>query len=69
MDLALKLDDPAPALKKMDDLNAKRATLVAELQGAEREYMQLLSAAGITKEMISRAPNRPDRARPVRAVR
>lgn len=52
LDLALKLQDPAPALRKVDELEAQRRALQDELETAERERLARAALREITPEQI-----------------
>ena len=52
MDLAPELDDPGPALRKINELESKRKILAAEVQQLENEYSAQASLRGITETQV-----------------
>lgn len=53
MDLALQLEDPAPALRKVNELEAKRRAIADEVARLEREYTVQTALAHITDQQVT----------------
>ena len=53
MDLALQLTDPAPALRKISELEARRNALQAEIAQLEQEYVQQALLKTLTEERVA----------------
>ncbi len=54
MDLATDLDDPGPALRKINELESKRKMLAAEVTQLESEYSAQASLKGITEAQVGK---------------
>ncbi len=54
LDLATGLDDPAPALRRVDELEAERRAKSAELQALEAEAEQARTIGAITPDVVRR---------------
>jgi site-specific DNA recombinase len=52
VDLAAQLDDPAPVLRRVKDLEHQRAALIAELAELQRRQMQQSSAGAIDADQV-----------------
>jgi DNA invertase Pin-like site-specific DNA recombinase len=52
MDMAVKLENPDPVLRKVEELEKKRTLLSAELQTQERELMNAKEMANISTEQV-----------------
>jgi site-specific DNA recombinase len=52
MDLAMRLEDPAPALRTVDGLEKRRKGLAEEIARLEREHTARLSVAGVTEAQV-----------------
>lgn len=57
MDLAMSLDDPAPALRKVNDLEAQRRTLADEMERLEREFAAQQALQAITEDQVAELIN------------
>ena len=53
MDLALQLDDPAPALRKVNELEAKRRAIADEMERLERDYTVQQALQGVTEDQVA----------------
>lgn len=53
MDLAVKLDNPDPALKKINELETQRKPLEDQIARLEREYSMQSALANITKPQVA----------------
>ncbi len=53
MDMALQLTDPAPALRKINDLEVRRTELQAEIAQLERDYVQQAMLRTLTEERVA----------------
>ena len=54
MDLASMMDEPQPALRRIEDLEAERATLERQLEAAEQDAAQAKLVESITLEDVQR---------------
>ncbi|MCU7845341.1 MAG: recombinase family protein [Candidatus Thiodiazotropha sp. (ex Monitilora ramsayi)] len=54
MDLAVQLADPAPALRKVNELEARRKSLSEEIERLERDYAVQIAMQSITRDDIKR---------------
>lgn len=52
-DLALQLEDPAPMLRKIQELEARRRGLAEEINRIEREHALQSALRGVTREQIA----------------
>jgi hypothetical protein len=52
MDLAIALDDPAPALRKVNELEARRSRLVDEISRLEQEQAMQAALSQITPDHV-----------------
>ena len=53
MSLALQLEDPAPAIRKVDELEKRRKVLVDELARLEAEYQAQAQLAAISEDQVA----------------
>lgn len=54
MDITGRLEDPAPALRKIDELERMRGTLARELAAIETKQAQSVVAADVTEDQVNR---------------
>ncbi|MGD9172159.1 MAG: recombinase family protein [Candidatus Thiodiazotropha sp.] len=54
MDISMQLDDPGPALRKVNELEAQRKALTEEISRVEREYSAQVAMQSITREQVSK---------------
>lgn len=53
-DLALRLEDPSPMLRKISELEAKRKLLLDEIARTEREYKAQILMSQVSEDMVRR---------------
>ncbi len=54
MDLVVSLDDPAPALRKVNELEAKRKQVADEIARLEKEYQAQVVMQSLTRNDVKR---------------